>query len=191
MMRKESVNIRIARPQDAVALLAIYAPYVEKTAVTFEYEVPAVGEFEERIRCVLQKYPWLIAEQNGAAVGYAYASPFHARPAYGWAVETSVYVKEGAAKSGVGRALYEALEGMLSRQNILNLNACIAYPETEDCYLTKNSVHFHAHMGYRLVGEFHQCGYKFGRWYNMVWMEKLIGAHVSDPAAVRTFGEIV
>lgn len=189
-MRRESVDIRVATPQDAAALCAIYAPYVEKTAVTFEYETPTVLEFEERIRRILPRYPWLVAEQNGEIVGYAYASPFHARPAYGWAVETSIYVKMGVTKAGVGKALYGALEKALSLQNILNLNACIAYPEKEDRYLDKNSVQFHAHLGYRLVGEFHQCGYKFGNWYNMVWMEKLPGAHESNPPAVRTFEEI-
>ena len=90
----------------------------------------------------------------------------------------------------MGRELYEALEHALFLQNILNVNACIAWPETEDEHLTKNSVQFHEHMGYRLVGEFYKCGYKFGRWYNMVWMEKHLGEHREHPEAVKRFEEI-
>lgn len=82
------------------------------------------------------------------------------------------------------------MEEQLSRQHILNLNACIAYPETEDEHLNKDSVRFHTHLGYRMVGEFCQCGYKFDRWYNMVWMEKHIGAHPSNPAKVIWFSEL-
>ena len=73
--------------------------------------------------------------------------------------------------------------------NVLNLNACIGYPEREDEYLTRNSARFHEHLGYRLVGEFHECGYKFGRWYG-IWMEKHLGAHPPVPAPVIPFPEL-
>lgn len=183
-------KIRIAAVQDAASLLEIYAPYVEKTAITFEYEVPSVQEFAGRIGHVLEKYPYLAAERDGEIVGYAYAGPFKERAAYDWAVETTIYVREDRKGTGVGRELYEALEHALFLQNILNVNACIAWPETEDEHLTKNSVQFHEHMGYRLVGEFYKCGYKFGRWYNMVWMEKHLGEHKEPPAAVKRFEEV-
>ena len=183
-------KIRIAVKQDAENLLAIYAPYVEKTAITFEYEVPTVCQFEKRIEKVLEKYPYLIAETNGKIVGYAYAGAFHERAAYDWAVEVTVYVREDCKKRGIGRKLYEALEKILSMQNILNLNACIAYCDVDDQYLTKNSMQFHEHLGYKLVGEFHKCGYKFGRWYNMIWMEKHIGAHNNTPLAVKNFDDV-
>lgn len=183
-------KIRIAVKQDAEALLAIYAPYVEKTAITFEYVVPTIQEFEQRMQHVLEKYPYIVAERDGEIVGYAYAGSFKERAAYDWAVETTVYVREDQQKTGIGKKLYEALEKLLALQNIRNLNACIAWLETEDESLTHNSVQFHAHMGYRLVGEFYQCGYKGGRWYNMVWMEKHIGGHEENPPAVRTFNEI-
>ena len=185
-----SINIRTATPADAAELLKIYAPYVENTAITFEYEVPTVQEFEDRICNVLKKFPYLIAELNGKIVGYAYVSPFHERAAYQWGVETTVYVREDWKKHGIGKALYEALEKILALQNILNLNACIGYPELEDEHLTKNSVQFHERMGYRFVGEFYKCGYKFRRWYNMVWMEKHIGEHKEQPVPVKTFDEI-
>lgn len=163
----KSSRIRIATRRDAAKLLEIYAPYVEKTAVTFEYEVPAVTEFEKRIDHILGKYPYLVAERAGDISGYAYAGVFKDRAAYRWAVETTVYVREDMKKMGTGRELYAALEKILSMQNILNLNACIAYPcEAEDPYLTRDSVQFHKRLGYQFAGKFHRCGYKFGRWYH-------------------------
>lgn len=183
-------KIRIATEQDAEELLEIYAPYVENTAITFEYTVPTVQEFTQRIRHVLEKYPYLVAEREGKIAGYAYAGTFKERAAYDWSVETTVYVREDQKKTGVGRELYEMLEKLLALQNIQNLNACIAYLEVEDQYLTHNSVQFHEHLGYRLVGEFYKCGYKGGRWYNMVWMEKHIGGHEDRPQAVKSFNNI-
>ena len=180
MKTNTSITIRMANPADAQALLNIYAPYVINTAITFEYDVPSVEEFASRIAHTLEKYPYLIAEEGGNILGYAYASPFHDRSAYDWAVETSIYVDQNIKHRGIGRKLHDALESTLREQGILNMNACIAYPPEEDEHLDKNSVEFHAHMGYRLVGEFYKCGYKFNRWYNMVWMEKLIGEHLSD-----------
>lgn len=189
-MENRRVHIRTAVIQDAGALLEIYAPYVENTAITFEYEVPSIQEFENRIRQIQKKYPYLAAELDGELVGYAYADVFHERAAYDWAVETSIYVKQDRKGMGIGGKLYKALEGALAAQGILNLNACIACPQKEDAYLTKDSIAFHEHLGYRLVGEFYECGYKFNRWYNMVWMEKHIGVHTNHQPAVKTFQEI-
>lgn len=186
----DNMKIRIAVKEDAYKLLEIYRPYVERTAITFEYDVPSVREFEERIMHILEKYPYLVAERNGEIVGYAYAGSFHSRAAYGWAVETTVYVRQDQKKTGIGKKLYDALEKVLAAQNILNLNACIAYPEKKDAYLTKNSVQFHEHLGYRFVGEFQKCGYKFGHWYNMVWMEKHIGEHPDNPPEVKCLEDV-
>lgn len=186
----QPVSISTAAPEDARELLAIYAPYVEKTAITFEYQVPSLEEFSRRIRHVLQKYPYLCARQDGRILGYAYAESFKERAAYDWSVETSIYVDRNLRRSGIGGMLHQALEQTLREQGILNMNACIACPETEDEYLTRNSMEFHAHLGYRLVGEFRQCGYKFGRWYNMVWMEKHIGRHCQGQTAPKTFSQV-
>ena len=180
-MEKNDIQIRVASEADAEALLAIYTPYVVKTAITFEYEPPTLEEFRGRIRHTLQKYPYLVAEQNGKILGYAYAGVFHEREAYSWAVETSIYVDETLRHSGVGRKLNRAMEAVCRAMGILNMEACIAVPEAEnDEYLTRNSVDYHAHIGYRLVGEFYQCGYKFGRWYNMVKKKKMIGEHQDE-----------
>ncbi|MDD5937452.1 MAG: GNAT family N-acetyltransferase [Clostridiales bacterium] len=183
--------IRTARPEeDAAELLAIYAPYVEKTAITFEYDVPTLAEFRGRMETILKKYPYLLAQRDGEILGYVYTHPFVGRAAYDWGAETTIYLREDQRRGGLGRKLYQALENVSRAQNILNLNACIGYPEPEDEYLTKNSAQFHAHLGYTMVGEFHQCGYKFGRWYNMVWMEKLIGPHRPGQPPVIPFPEL-
>ncbi|MDO4265145.1 MAG: GNAT family N-acetyltransferase [Eubacteriales bacterium] len=187
----EGMRLRFAVPEDAERLLFIYAPYVKKTAITFEYEVPSETEFEARIKNTLTRYPYLVLEEDGEPLGYAYAGCFHDRPAYDWAVETSIYLAEHARGKGAGRILHDALEAALSEQGILNMNACIAVPaEAGDPFVTRNSEEFHAHLGYRLVGEFRCCGYKFGRWYNMVWMEKLIGGHGAEALPVKRPEEI-
>ncbi len=168
------MQIRVATPADAAALLAIYAPYVENTAVTFEHVVPTVAEFEERVRQTLEKYPYLIAEENGKLLGYAYASAFKGRAAYAWSVETSIYVRMDLCRSGVGKQLYQKLEELLYRQHICNLCACIAYPNP-------GSVAFHEHFGYKQVAHFTSSGYKNGAWYDMIWMEKELCPHSIPP----------
>lgn len=192
-----NIQIRTAKIEDASDLLEIYRPYVEKTAISFEYDVPSLNEFTKRIENTLKKYPYLLAEyvnsdreaaeNRNEIVGYAYAGAFVGRAAYGWGVETTIYIKEDRKKLGAGRKLYGALEKILKAQNILNMNACIGYPDEDDEYLNKNSMEFHSHLGFRMVGEFHKCGYKFGRWYNMVWMEKIIGGHRENQPAVIDF----
>ena len=169
--------IRSAQVSDAPALLDIYAPYVRDTAITFEYDVPSPEEFRERIRRIRQRYPYLVIEKDGVIEGYAYAGVFKDRAAYDRSCEMTIYLDRGARGRGLGRELYEALEQELKARGFLNLYACIGVPEEPDEYLDFNSEQFHAHLGYTTVGTFHKCGYKFGRWYNMIWMEKMIGEH--------------
>ena len=183
-------TIRVATINDAQELLDVYAPYVTNTAISFEYDVPSLTEFEARITNILKKYPYLVAEYDGEILGYAYTHAFVGRAAYDHAVETTIYLKEDKTKMGIGRMLYEALEKISQSQNILNLNACIGYPEVPDEHLNLNSVQFHEHMGYQIVGTFHNCGYKFCTWYHMVWMEKIIGNHDSMPLPVIPFAEL-
>ena len=122
------ITLRMAVPSDAEEMLAIYAFYVENTAVTFEYQTPDAEEFKRRIIHTLERYPYLAALYQGRIIGYAYASPFKTRAAYDWAVETSIYVQKDFHGHGVGKRLYLALEDLLRQQNILNSNACITYP---------------------------------------------------------------
>lgn len=163
--------------RDAERLLAIYAYYIRHTAITFEYDVPSLSVFKQRMASTMERYPYLVIEKEGIIQGYAYAGIFIDRAAYDWSCEITIYLDHQAQKQGLGRKLYGALEKALRQMGVLNLYACIAYPNEEDEYLDKNSAGFHAHLGFKTVGEFHQCGYKFGRWYNMIWMEKIIGEH--------------
>lgn len=179
------VLIRDARLDDAPALLEIYAYYIENTAVTYELEVPSAEEFRQRIEQTLLKYPYLVAESSGRIVGYAYAGRFHPRAAYDWSAELSIYIAKEFTHCGIGRKLYGALEKKLAQMGIVNLYACIASPDVPDEYLDGNSVEFHRHLGFRLAGTFHNCASKFGRWYSMVWMERLIGEHLPSPENVR------
>lgn len=186
----DGIKIRAASPEDAPALLRVYAPYVKNTAITYEYDVPSVDEFSKRIETTLKRFPYLVLERGGEIIGYAYAGPLHSRPAYDWSVETSLYLSENVRGGGLGRLLHDALENVLREQGFLSMNACIAYPEKEDEYLTRNSAEFHAHLGYRMIGGFMKCSYKFRRWYGMVWMEKLIGEHLEDQPPVTPFPQI-
>lgn len=174
------LSVRLAQPEDVAALLEIYQPYVENTAITFEYTLPSRAEFEERMLKIKARYPYLVAVLDGRVVGYCYASAFKGRAAYDWAVETSIYVDERVQGRHVGRLLYEKLEALLRAQHILNVNACIVYPHPQ-------SIGFHERFGYRMAAHFHQCGYKLGRWWDMVWMEKMLDAHEEQPEPVCWF----
>ncbi len=171
------MNIRSAELADAERLAEIYAYYVEHTAVSFEYDVPDADEFRRRIARTKERYPYLVIEEDGAVQGYAYAGPFVGRAAYAHCCELTIYLDHNAKRRGYGRLLYTALEEKLKAQGILNLYACIGDPIGEDPFLTTDSEAFHRRLGFRKVGTFQKCGYKFGHWYNMIWMEKIIGEH--------------
>lgn len=172
--------IRNATLEDAAELLDIYDYYVKNTAITFEITTPTLDEFKARMTDIMATYPYLVIEVDGRIEGYSYAHLFVGREAYRHSCETTIYLRPDSHKRGLGRKLYEALEERLRAMGVINLYACIADPEVEDEYLTSNSTDFHAHMGYRTVGVFKNCGRKFDRWYTMIWMEKLIGEHTPD-----------
>ena len=159
------MEIRFAKPSDARSLLDIYAPYVENTAITFEYEVPTIEDFATRIAKTLEKYPYLVAEEDGVVVGYAYASTYYARAAYDWAVELSVYVSQDARGQGVGSKLYDALEDLLEQIGYIHFLACISLPN-------EASLALHRKRGYQQVAHFPKIGYKFNRWHDIVWLQK-------------------
>ena len=163
-MNESAITIRDAVPEDAGRLLEIYGHYVENTAVSFEYVTPSLAEFRTRMETIQKRYPWLVLLLDGRVEGYAYAGPFKSRSAYDRSVETTIYLAPDAQKQGLGRMLYEALEEALRKMGVLNLYACVAFPEREDEYLTTNSADFHAHLGYVRAGHYHKCGWNFGRW---------------------------
>ena len=169
-----NIKIRSATPGDAAAIWSIYRYYVEHTAISFEITMPTQEQIRQRIEKVLCGFPYLVAELNGKVIGYAYAGHFIPREAYYHCAEVSIYISRENHRSGIGRMLYDALIGQLRDQGITQIYACIGVPEIEDEYLTNNSAQFHAHMGFREVGRFCNSGKKFGRFYHMIWMEKLI-----------------
>ena len=171
------ITVRDARPEDAEEILKIYSYYIINTAITFECTVPDRETFRRRMEKTLENYPYLVAEVDGKIKGYAYAGPFVGREAYSHSCTLSIYTDKSAHRCGLGRALYSEIEKRLKEKGFLNLYACIASPHEPDEYLTNDSENFHSHMGFVRVGTFHNCGCKFGRWYNMVWMEKIIGEH--------------
>ena len=169
------VEIRLATINNTKDILKIYEYYVLNTAISFEYNVPTVVEFKNRIENTLKKYPYLVALIDNKVVGYAYAGSFVGREAYRFSAELTVYVDKDYQKIGIGKLLYKELEIRLKDMGIKNLYACVGVPvEKDDEYLNFNSVQFHEHLGFKQVGEFHKCGYKFDRCYNMVWLEKII-----------------
>ncbi len=185
------VTVRVATPDDAASLVAIYRPYVERTAITFEYMVPTAEDFRQRIAHVLESHPYLVAEDaDGQAVGYAYAAMLKGREAYRWAAELSVYLAPAARGLGIGTMLYEAMTDLLRTQNVTNLYACITHAETEDEVHDNSSERFHRKLGFEKIAHFHRCGYKFQRWWDVVWMEKYIAAHELQQPPFIPFSEL-
>ena len=164
------ITLRKATEKDGKALAAIYKYYVESTAITFEYVAPDGDEFAERIIHKTEKYPFIVAEEDGRPIGYAYASEYRERAAYSWDVETSVYVDVEHQGRGIGKRLYSALEEILKIQNVVNMYACITYPNV-------HSVAMHEAFGFEYIGRFHFAGFKFGKWRDVSWFEK----HINCP----------
>ena len=186
-MDKRAV-IRFADPaRDAADILAIYAPYIEKTAVTFETEVPSLQAFTQRVAGIAADFPYLLLEIDGELAGYAYAHKQAERAAFGWNAELSIYLKEGFTGMGLGRALYRLLEELLQMQGYINFYGVITSSNA-------GSIALHEKMGYRLIGTHERTGYKFGAWHGVVWMhrrahehkpQEIVCVHALDRGAVR------
>ena len=159
--------IRSAMTGDACAIQAIYAPVVEHTAISFEEAPPSVVEMAARIEATLQDYPYLVAEQGGEVVGYAYASQHRTRAAYRTSVDVTVYIAEGARRTGVGRALYGKLLPDLSGRGFHAAFAGIALPN-------KGSIALHESMGFTPLGIYRDVGRKFGKWHDVGWWQRLL-----------------
>lgn len=157
--------IRFATSDDVAAMLAIYAPYVENTTYTFEYTVPTQEVFLNRFVKYTRQLPWLVWEEDGKVLGYAYGSLPFERAAYAWCAEVSVYLMPCAHGRGIGRKLYAALEEIMWRQGYRIIYSLITSENT-------GSLAFHEKVGYQFRTEFPKCGLKFGRWLGVIWMEK-------------------
>jgi len=159
------MSVRPALPGDLPRMLAIYGPYIENTTYSFEYTVPTPEEFAARFAGITARYPWLVWEEDGTVLGYAYASPLHERAAYQWSADVSIYLDPSAHRKGIGRALYTALEEILVSLGYFNTIAII----TEENSISRR---FHESMGYVRQMDLEQVGYKFGRWLNVSYYKK-------------------
>ena len=174
------VVIRTATTEDAEALLNIYAWYVQRTAITFEYAVPALEEFRQRIARTLSVYPYLCAERSGKLLGYAYASQYQSRAAYQWGAEGSIYLEQGVRGSGLGTPLYRCLMELLRCQGVRTFYGCITHPNPA-------SEAFHQKLGFTQAGLFPKAGYKLGQWWDILWMELPLGERSAPPEPFRPF----
>ena len=176
--------IRPALEADLPAILAIYGPYILTSTATFEYEVPTLSAFTDRFRGITAQFPWLVWEQDGEILGYAYASAPYSRPAYAWCAEPSIYLRPEARGLGIGAALYKALEAILLEQGYQVLYALITQENTR-------SLRFHEKLGYREMVLFPDCGFKFGRWLGLIWLEKRLKIVETPTSAPTPWVEIM
>jgi L-amino acid N-acyltransferase YncA len=176
------IELRVARKEDAEGMLSIYAPYVADTNVTFDYEVTEAETYCMQVEKVLEDYPWLIAENNGKIIGYTYARKHRERAAYQWCCESSVYVHEDYQGKGIAKQLYEALQEILVKQNMINMYAGIAQPN-------ENSTMFHVRMGFTPVGVYKKVGFKNGQWHDVLWVHKTLIKHPANPLPVIKFSD--
>jgi len=176
--------IRIATESDIPAMLGIYAPYVVNTTYSFEYDVPCHREFMQRFYTITAQFPWLVWEEEGRILGYAYGSPPFERAAYRWCAEPSIYLHPDAHGRGIAGKLYAALEWILQEQGYQVLYALITEENTR-------SLRFHEKQGYETRMILPDCGFKQGRWLGLVWMEKRIKIVESPSAFPRSWLSIV
>jgi len=178
------VKIRIASPDDAAAMLAIYAPLVASTTISFETQAPSVDEMRTRIATTLGHHPWLVAvDPQDQLIGYAYAGPHRAREAYRWSVDVSVYVAPGVQRRGVGRQLYRALFGVLRVQGYVNAFAGIALPNAA-------STGLHQALGFQAIGVYRNVGYKLGAWRDVGWWQLALTDPPRPPATIKAFSSL-
>jgi phosphinothricin acetyltransferase len=177
-------TIRFADIKDAKDILDIYKPYINDTAITFEYDVPTLEEFERRITETRKTYPYLVFEENGNILGYAYAGAARERAAYQWTCELSIYIRYDMHGRGIGGKLYTKLFEYLKLQNIKIMYAVITTPNPQ-------SVKFHEHFGFETIAVFRKCGYKLGEWRDVTWMELVVGGFESEPEPLLAINDIV
>jgi phosphinothricin acetyltransferase len=169
-----SATVRDASEGDAPACAAIYAPYVRETAVSFESEPPTPAQMAERIAAATRTHAWIVHEDDGRVVGYAYGVPHKERAAYRFSCEVSVYVEQGRRRTGSGRALYEALLERLAARGYRMAVAGMTLPN-------EASAGLHRAMGFEPVGVYRQIGWKFGAWHEVAWMQRALGVEHNPP----------
>ena len=176
--------IRMAIPADGQRLADIYAPAVTDRATSFELTPPDAGEMARRVSTLTTRTPWLVLEEAGGVMGYAYASPHRDRPAYQWSVEVSAYIDAGSHRAGYGRALYAALFDILTAQGFANAYAGITLPNPA-------SIGFHQAMGFEEIGVYRGIGHKLGRWHDVIWLHRPLAPQRDDPEPPRSLAGVL
>jgi L-amino acid N-acyltransferase YncA len=175
-------KIRLATPEDADKVQAIYAPYC-RTPISFELEPPSVEEMRARLAKVLGPCPWLLCEEDEEVLGYAYASRHRERAAYCWSVDTTVYIRQGRQRRGIGRALYTSLLAVLPLQGYVNAYAGVTLPNPA-------SVGLHEAMGFQPVGVYRQVGFKCGAWHDVAWFQRALQPGPGEPPPPKRLEEV-
>jgi L-amino acid N-acyltransferase YncA len=175
-----NATIRVARPEDAEAILTIYAPIVRETAISFEVEPPTREDMQQRIATTLRHLPWLVGERQGEVLGYVYASPHRTRAAYQWSVDVTVYIHAQVRRAGIGRALYHALFELLILQGFYQGFAGITLPNPA-------SVGLHEALGFQPVGVYQAVGYKLGTWHDVGWWQRALQPRPSPTTPPTAF----
>lgn len=178
-----SHTIRVATPQDAEQIQAIYGPIVQNTAVSFETEIPEIERIADQISKTVKTLPWFVLEQDEGIIGYAHATRLRERAAYRWSVEVSVYVRPTARSSGIGRKLGTAVLDALSEQGYVNAFGIVALPNP-------GSVRLMEALGFFPVGVLRKAGYKLGAWHDVGWWQRTLAGHDPDPSEPKPFSEI-
>jgi L-amino acid N-acyltransferase YncA len=180
---ESNLRIRLITEADAQAALEVYKPYVISTAITFEYGVPTLEDFSNRIRLVTAEYPWLVCEHKKRIIGYAYASKHRFKIGYRWSPESTIYMVSDFHRRGIARVLYETLFDLLKLQGFVNLFAGVALPN-------EKSEGFHRALGFFEIGNFKKIGYKLGRWHDVRWFQLHLADHIQDPPPPRKLAEV-
>lgn len=177
------ITFRLAQQKDVPSIHAIYAPFVEETHVSFEYEVPSEEEIWGRVQKTLQHYPWIVALDQDQVLGYAYAGSFRYRTAYSWSTESSIYLSPQARGKGLGKILYQRLLDVLKLQGFQTVYAGISLPNPI-------SQQFHKSMGFRHLQLFPRIGFKFGKWHGVDFWELVIDLKSDEPTLPRAIGDL-
>jgi L-amino acid N-acyltransferase YncA len=178
------ISLRVAQGADSESLLAIYAPVVLETFISFEQEVPAIAAIAERIETTLENFPWLVAAREDRILGYAYASAHRERAAYRWSVDTTVYVAQDARRHGIGARLYGSLLAILRLQEFRSAFAGIALPNPA-------SVRLHEAAGFEPLGVYADVGYKLGAWRSVGWWRLGLTARDGEPSKPVPFRGLI
>ena len=174
---------RFVKKEDIPAILAIYTPYVQDTAITFECDPPSLAEFTQRVQNISAEYPYIVCETDGKVIGYGYAHRHMERAAYQWNAELSIYIDQNHLRGGIGKKMYQLLMDILVLQNVRNVYGCVTVPNAP-------SEKLHQHFGFSKVGTYHNSGYKCGKWHDVAWFEKTIGTYDLPPAPFKPIIEV-